>query len=198
MPTGPPTAARGLAVGSRAAGTSVGGARFTCALRTLNHHVTPSVDSQSMRRLAVLLSALFLACAGTALAGSVSKVPPIPRVPGLWSHVEINRKIGKTPHTLILDRGRVTQARGDPDHDPRARKPGHRPALGSDARRHRRAARDPQRPAAEDDRRDDADRRRRSRARPRLVLLIALCEQWPEPFSSSRTSPRSESSSAAT
>ena len=63
-----------------------------------------------MRRLVVLLSVLSLACAGTALAGSVSKVPPIPRVPGLWSHVEINRKLGKTPHTLILDRGRVIQA----------------------------------------------------------------------------------------
>jgi hypothetical protein len=63
-----------------------------------------------MRKLAVLLSALALACAGTALAGSVSKIPPIPRVPGLWSHVEINRKIGKTPHTLILDRGRAIQA----------------------------------------------------------------------------------------
>ena len=37
-------------------------------------------------------------------------VPPIPRVPGQWSHVEINRKIGKTPHTLILDRGKVVQA----------------------------------------------------------------------------------------
>jgi hypothetical protein len=61
-----------------------------------------------MRRL-VLIFSVVLALGGTALAG-VLKVPPIPRVPGQWSHVEINRKIGKTPHTLILDRGRVVQA----------------------------------------------------------------------------------------
>ncbi len=47
--------------------------------------------------------------------------PPIPDVPGKWSHVEINRKIGKRPHTLILDRGRIIQAVRDADHDPRAR-----------------------------------------------------------------------------
>jgi hypothetical protein len=66
-----------------------------------------------MRRLAIILGAISLACGGTALAAGAAKVlttPPIPRVPGQWSHVEINRKIGKTPHTLILDRGRVIQA----------------------------------------------------------------------------------------
>ncbi len=62
-----------------------------------------------MRRLALILSALSLACAGTAFAAKSTPVPPIPRVPGQWSHVEINRKIGKMPHTLILDRGRVIQ-----------------------------------------------------------------------------------------
>ena len=62
-----------------------------------------------MRRLALILTVALLALAGSAFAG-VLKVPPIPRVPGQWSHVEINRKIGKTPHTLILDRGRVIQA----------------------------------------------------------------------------------------
>ena len=66
-----------------------------------------------MRRLPIILSVISLACGGTALAAGAAKaspVPPIPRVPGQWSHVEINRKIGKVPHTLILDRGRVTQA----------------------------------------------------------------------------------------
>jgi hypothetical protein len=66
-----------------------------------------------MRRLPIILSVVSLACGGTALTAGAAKappVPPIPRVPGQWSHVEINRKIGKAPHTLILDRGRVTQA----------------------------------------------------------------------------------------
>jgi len=66
-----------------------------------------------MRKLPIILSVISLACGGTALAAGAAKappVPPIPRVAGQWSHVEINRKIGKVPHTLILDRGRVTQA----------------------------------------------------------------------------------------
>ncbi len=67
-----------------------------------------------MRRLALVLTLLSLACAcaGAALAGpgKAPKIPPIPHVPGQWTHVEINRKIGKTPHTLILDRGRIVQA----------------------------------------------------------------------------------------
>ena len=101
----------GLDENARAAGVHfAGGSRFTCLLRTLNHGVTPTVDSQFMRRLALVLSALSLAVAGPAAAGLAGKIPPIPRVPGLWSHVEINRKIGKTPHTLILDRGRIVLA----------------------------------------------------------------------------------------
>lgn len=63
-----------------------------------------------MRRLAlgIALLALFslLALAGTASAGSV---PPFPRLPGSWSHAEINVTIARRPHTLILDRGRITQ-----------------------------------------------------------------------------------------
>jgi hypothetical protein len=31
-------------------------------------------------------------------------------VPGQWSHVELNTKIKREPHTLILDRGRILQA----------------------------------------------------------------------------------------
>ena len=64
-------------------------------------------DSQVMRRLATLLAALSLmALAGTALAGG-GGVPPFPRLPGAWSHAEINVTIKRTQHTLILDRGRT-------------------------------------------------------------------------------------------
>ncbi len=62
-----------------------------------------------MRKTALAAATLALVLAGGAAAG-VLKVPPIPRVPGQWSHVEINLKIRKTPHTLILDRGRIVQA----------------------------------------------------------------------------------------
>ena len=100
----------GLVVGIGAAGEQPAALRFTCALRTRNDRVTRTGDSQSMRRLALVLSALSLACAGTAVAAGAGKVPPIPRVPGQWSHVEINLKIRHVPHTLILDRGRIVQA----------------------------------------------------------------------------------------
>ena len=62
-----------------------------------------------MRRLAVILASLsLLACAGTA-AGAGGGPPQIPRIPGTWSHAEINVTIRKVPHTLTLDRGRVVQ-----------------------------------------------------------------------------------------
>jgi hypothetical protein len=61
-----------------------------------------------MRKLLATLAALtVLACATTAAA--FAGPPGIPNLPGDWSHAEINVKIKKTPHTLILDRGRVTQ-----------------------------------------------------------------------------------------
>ena len=63
-----------------------------------------------MRRLATTLAALSLmAFAGTALAGG-GGVPPFPRLPGTWSHAEINVTFKRVPHTLILDRGRIVQA----------------------------------------------------------------------------------------
>ena len=62
-----------------------------------------------MRKLAVLLAALsLLACAGTA-AGAGGAPPQIPQIPGKWSHAEINVTIKKVPHTLIVDRGKVTE-----------------------------------------------------------------------------------------
>ena len=63
-----------------------------------------------MRRLATTLAALSLMVfAGTALAGG-GGVPPFPRLPGAWSHAEINVTFKRVPHTLILDRGRIMQA----------------------------------------------------------------------------------------
>ena len=62
-----------------------------------------------MRRFALIVAALsLLACAGTA-AGGGGAPPQIPRIPGTWSHAEINVTIKKVPHTLVLDRGRITQ-----------------------------------------------------------------------------------------
>jgi hypothetical protein len=61
-----------------------------------------------MRTLAAVVSSLFLfACAGGA-AGAGSP-PQIPKIPGKWSHVELNVVIKRVPHTLIVDRGKVTQ-----------------------------------------------------------------------------------------
>ena len=59
-----------------------------------------------MRRLAVVFAALSLSLAGVAGAASV---PPFPRLPGTWSHAEINVTLNRKPHTLILDRGRITK-----------------------------------------------------------------------------------------
>ena len=62
-----------------------------------------------MRKLAVLIAALsLLACAGSA-AGAGGGPPQIPRIPGTWSHAEINVTIRKVPHTLIVDRGRIVE-----------------------------------------------------------------------------------------
>ncbi|MFL5926908.1 MAG: hypothetical protein ACJ77E_08245 [Gaiellaceae bacterium] len=61
-----------------------------------------------MRRLAVTLAALpLLACAGP--AAGAGGPPQIPRIPGKWSHVELNVVIKKVPHTLILDHGKVAE-----------------------------------------------------------------------------------------
>ena len=46
----------------------------------------------------------------TAAGARNSPPPPFPKLPGNWSHAEINVTIKKQLHTLILDRGRITQA----------------------------------------------------------------------------------------
>jgi hypothetical protein len=60
-----------------------------------------------MRRLlAGIAVALFLA---SSAAAGVRGVPGFPKLPGTWSHAEINVKINRQPHTLILERGRITK-----------------------------------------------------------------------------------------
>jgi hypothetical protein len=66
-----------------------------------------------MRRLVAttLASLSLLAAAGTAAgSGGGGGVPPFPHLAGNWTHVEINVTIKRTPHTVILDRGRIAQA----------------------------------------------------------------------------------------
>jgi hypothetical protein len=61
-----------------------------------------------MRKLAVLFAAVsLLACA--AAAGAGGGPPQIPRIPGTWSHAEINVTIKRVPHTLIVDRGKIVE-----------------------------------------------------------------------------------------
>jgi len=65
-------------------------------------------ESLIMRRLVATLAALSLfATAGIAGAGGV---PPFPHLAGAWSHAEINIKIKRAQHTLVLDRGRIRDA----------------------------------------------------------------------------------------
>jgi hypothetical protein len=74
----------------------------------LNRSVTGHGDSRSVRRLAVTLATLpLLACAGS--AHGAGGPPQIPKIPGKWSHVELNVVIKKVPHTLIVDRGKVIE-----------------------------------------------------------------------------------------
>jgi hypothetical protein len=61
-----------------------------------------------MRRLAAIVWILsLLACTGAAAGAGAP--PQIPKIPGKWSHVELNVVIRRVPHTLIVDRGRITQ-----------------------------------------------------------------------------------------
>jgi hypothetical protein len=42
-------------------------------------------------------------------AGGGGAPPQIPQIPATWSHTEINKKIKKVPHTLIVDQGKITE-----------------------------------------------------------------------------------------
>jgi hypothetical protein len=67
-----------------------------------------------MRRYLALFAALsLLAFAGTAAAGLRGVPPQFPKFgpgPGCWAHAEINMKVKRHWHTVILDRGQITQA----------------------------------------------------------------------------------------
>ena len=65
-----------------------------------------------MRLLAVVVSILSLAgvaAAAPRLPAAQPGVPNFPKVPGKWSHVDINLTIRRQPHTITLDRGRIIQ-----------------------------------------------------------------------------------------
>jgi hypothetical protein len=62
-----------------------------------------------MRKLAALVASLLVLAFGGIAAAAGGQPPPIPRVPGGWTHVEMNVTIKHVPHTLILDRGRILQ-----------------------------------------------------------------------------------------
>jgi hypothetical protein len=57
------------------------------------------------RLLVIAVTAGALALAGPAGARRAVPVPPFPDLAGSWSHAEINVQVGRSPHTLILDRG---------------------------------------------------------------------------------------------
>jgi hypothetical protein len=61
-----------------------------------------------MKRLGALVAAVALGA--SAAAAVAASPPPFPRLPGAWSHAEINVTIRRVPHTLILDRGKIVQA----------------------------------------------------------------------------------------
>ena len=69
--------------------------------------MTRTRNSVGMRKLVVLMGLLAMLASST--AGTAASVPPFPNIPGTWSHIDINRKIGGKWHTLTLDRGRIIQ-----------------------------------------------------------------------------------------
>src|SRR6476661_6698517 len=92
----------------RVADTSRRPSCFTFALRRTHHKMTARKHSRHMRKLVVLIVVLGVLITVGA-AGAASGIPQFPTVPGNWSHVDINRKIGRNWHTLTLDRGRIIQ-----------------------------------------------------------------------------------------
>jgi hypothetical protein len=61
-----------------------------------------------MRKLALLLATLAL-LSFAAVASAKRVVPPFPKLPVGFTHAEINVKLGRDLHTLILDRGRIAR-----------------------------------------------------------------------------------------
>lgn len=61
-----------------------------------------------MRKLTIAFVVLSSLLPSFALANVRGTPPPFPRLRGPWSHAQINVVISHKPHTLILDRGRIT------------------------------------------------------------------------------------------
>jgi hypothetical protein len=83
--------------------------RFTNALRNGYGRVTRRADDAPMRRAlatAFLAAALLAAALFVPLASAGSAPPAFPKLAN-FTHAEINVRIAKQPHTLILNLGRV-------------------------------------------------------------------------------------------
>jgi hypothetical protein len=106
VPTDPPTTAQGLDVG--AAGDEPA-ALFYGTLTFAQPWRHPVRDHFKVMRKLLATVAVSTVLAGALAAAGLAGPPAFPNLPGDWSHAEINVKIKRTPHTLILDRGRVTQ-----------------------------------------------------------------------------------------
>ena len=64
-----------------------------------------------MRRYLALFAALSLLATGAAAAGVRGVPPQFPKLgSGCWAHAEINMKVKRHWHTVILDRGQITES----------------------------------------------------------------------------------------
>jgi len=72
--------------------------------------VTDLADHEHMRRTLLVAFALLAVAVPAASAKLVGQPPPFPNLGAGWSHAEINVRIARQPHTLILDLGRVVLA----------------------------------------------------------------------------------------
>ena len=57
----------------------------------------------------MLLALLSLTAAAGAAARTGGPPPPFPKLAGTWSHAEINVRMKREYHTLVLDNGRIVQ-----------------------------------------------------------------------------------------
>jgi len=76
------------------------------ALRTADGNLTRRGDDLGVRRTLLQAIAATAACSLALAAGSASGAGG-GVMPAGWTHAEINYAVGRVPHTLILDRGRV-------------------------------------------------------------------------------------------
>lgn len=82
--------------------------RFTGAVPKNERLLNVARNTAVMRKLAIALVSLSSLLPSFALASVGCAPPSFPRLRGAWSHAQINVLICHKPHTLILDRGRIT------------------------------------------------------------------------------------------